>query len=48
MTAQSLFYMVGLKPRLPPPNAPFTASKRLVYRRQTTRLPPPNYPNVAP
>ena len=33
--------MVGLKPRLPPPNALFTAAKRLVYRRQTTRLPSP-------
>ena len=27
MIAQSLFFMVGLWPRLPPPNASFTAAK---------------------
>ena len=48
MIAQSLFFTVDLWPRLPPPNAPFTAAKLPVYRRQTTRLPPPNYSNVAP
>ncbi len=47
MAAQSLFFMVGLWPRLPPPNALFTASKRTVCRLQTTRLVPPNYPNAA-
>ena len=38
MVAQSHFFTVDLWPRLPPPNASFTATKRLVYRRQTTRM----------
>lgn len=45
MIAQSLFFTVGYGLRLPPPNAPFTASKRLVWSRQTTRMPPPE-PNI--
>ena len=45
MAAQSLFFMVGLWPRLPPPNASFGAAKLPVCRRQTTRMPPPE-PNI--